>query len=270
MARNYFKHLLLQSFFIFFTLQFYAQDFEVSPAKIIFEAEPGQTQSIPISILNHSNTKQAYILELSDFIINKEGVHIIAPSASTEHSLANWISINPPFLELNPNEARQVIISIQAPSGDYTTKWANISVKATSEQTAFSVDKVKQAALSVSPQIIIQVSQSPKSNINYKMKLGNFIELTQSKDTIRRFQLTADNLGDKITNCRLVLLAADLSTAKETIITETKFSSYPDSQLLIKLQMNKVLPPGRYALAAILDYGSKINLEGAQILIEVK
>ena len=103
-----------------------SQDFEVAPVKIFFEAEPGQTQSMPVSIFNHSSLKQAYIVELSDFIVNKEGEHIPMPSASTEHSLVNWISINPPFIELNPNESRQFIVNIQAPSGDYTTKWANV------------------------------------------------------------------------------------------------------------------------------------------------
>ncbi len=260
------------SFIIFsfcgFMLQ--AQDFEVAPAKIYFEAEPGQTQTIPVTITNHSNGKQAYIMELSDFIVNKEGQYINMPAASTEHSLVNWISVNPPFIELNPNESRQILLSIQAPSGDYTTKWANVYIKATAEQTAFSVDKATQTGLQLSPQILVRVHQSPKSNINYRMKISNLAETTAPTDTIRTFQAIVDNLGDKITQCKVILIAADLSTAKETIITEMKFPSYPDSQRQIKLMMKNILPPGRYALAAILDYGNKNNLEGTQMLIEVK
>lgn len=250
--------------------QLISQDFEVAPAKIFFEAEPGQSQTIPVTITNHSNIKQAYIMELSDFIVNKEGQSVMMPASSTEHSLVNWLRINPPFIELNPNESRQIMLSIQAPTGDYTTKWANVFVKATTEQTAFNVDKGTQTGLQVSPQIVIQVHQSPKSNVNYRMKISNLTEITSPNDTLRTFQAVIDNLGDKITQCKVILLAADLSTAKETIITEVKFSSYPDSQRIMKLIMKNILPAGKYALAAILDYGSRNNLEGTQLLIDVK
>jgi len=268
--KRIFKLLFILSGCTLFPLHLMSQDFEVAPAKIYFEAEPGQSQSMPVSITNHSNHRQTYIVELSDFIVNKNGEHVTMPAASTEHSLVNWISVNPPLIELNPNESRQVIISIQAPAGDYSTKWANAYIKATNEQTAFNVDKSTQAGVQVSPQIEIQVHQSPKSNINYKLKITNLNESSFVGDSIRTFEVTVDNLGDKIAQCKLTLLAANLSTAKETIITNTSFSSYPDSQLLIKLQMKKILPPGKYALAAILDYGSKTNLEGAQLMIEIE
>jgi hypothetical protein len=270
MKRKLFRLILLIMNMSFVFQNIISQDFEIAPVKIFFEAEPGQTQSMPLSILNHSNHKQAYILELSDFIVNKEGEHISMPAASTEHSLVNWISINPPFIELNPNESRQVLISIQAPSGDYTTKWVNVYVKATSEQTAFNVDKGTQTGLVLSPQIVVQVHQSPKSNINYKMKVGNFVEITAPGDTVRTYQVTVDNMGDKISQCKITLLASDLSTGKEYMLTNTQFTSYPDAQLIKKLPVKKKLPVGKYALAAILDYGSKTNLEGAQLVIEVE
>ena len=70
MKRKLFRLILLIMNMSFVFQNIISQDFEVAPVKIFFEAEPGQTQSMPVSILNHSNHKQAYILELSDFIVN--------------------------------------------------------------------------------------------------------------------------------------------------------------------------------------------------------
>jgi len=247
-----------------------AQDFEVSPVIINFNAEPGQTQTIPISILNHSNTKNSFSILLGDFIINKEGKKVEMPAASTEHSLANWISINPPFVEMNPNEQRQIIVSIQAPIGDYTTKWVNIYVRSTTEQTALLADKKLQTGLVISGQILIRVYQSPKSNVNYRMKIMGLSEITTGTDTLRRFKAKVDNLGDKISDCKITLLASSLSTAEEVKLQVIKLKSFPDSQQDIELQMAKdALPLGKYALAAILDYGSQSNLEGTQMIITV-
>jgi len=256
--------------FLQFEIYNVAQDFEVSPVVINFNAEPGQTQTIPVNIFNHSNTKTSYVLSLGDYIVNKEGYKIAMPQSTTEHSLVNWISINPPFLEINPNEERQVLVSIQAPSGDFSTKWANIFVRTSKEQTALLADKTLQAGIMLSGQIILRAVQSPKTNINYKLKIGSLTEISNDNDSTRIYTVAIDNIGDKISNCKVTFIASNLSTAEETKLDEIKFESYPDAQLNIKLKMNKKLPSGKYALAAILDYGSKSNLEGTQILLEIE
>lgn len=252
-------------------LQIYskAQDFEVSPAQLFFNAEPGQIQTIPISIFNHSNTKTSFVVSLGDYVVNRDGEKIGMPAASTEHSLVNWISINPPFLEINPNEERQVLVSIQAPVGDFSSKWANIIVRTSKEQTALAADKDLQAGLVVNGQMILRAVQSPKTNINYKLKIAGLAEIA-SDSTTRIFTATIDNIGDKIAKCKVTLLASNLETAEETKLDEITFESYPDNQLNIKLKMKQILPPGKYALAAILDYGSKQNLEGTQILLDIE
>ncbi len=248
-----------------------AQDFEVSPIELKFTAEPGQTQSIPITITNHANNNSAYNVILSDFAINKEGKKVVMPPASTEHSLVNWLSINPPFLELAPNETRQIIVSMQAPVGDYSTRWAYIYIRNTNEQTALLADKSVQAGLNILGQIVLNVYQSPKSNVNYKMKIAGLSEITSATDSSRRLKAKIDNIGDKITECKVSLLASNLSTAEETLLQVLNFSTFPDTQKDIYFEFKKdALLPGKYAIAAILDYGKQSTLEGTQIMIEVE
>lgn len=256
---------------VIFCVSSYSQDFEVSPVKLSFTAEPGQAQSIPITIINHSSEKSAFTIQLSDFIVNKEGQKLNMQEGSTEHSLVKWMSISPPFIELNPNETKQLIVSIQAPAGDYSTRWANIYITSTIEQTASIADKALQTGVLVQGQILVRAFQSPKSNQNYRVKITNLMENSLPNDSMRTFIATIDNIGEKITTCKVILLASDLTTGKEYLLMETSYESYPDSQMDIKFRFNRnALTTGNYALAAILDYGNKNNLEGTQTLIEVK
>jgi len=247
-----------------------SQDFEVSPVILDFNAEPGQTQTKTVTVINHSNKKSTFSIGITDFIVNKEGKYISMPEGSTERSLANWISINPPFIDVEPNASKQIVISLQAPTGDYSTRWANLYIRSTVEQTALIADKKLQTGLIIQGQIIVKVFQSPKSNVNYKMKITGLTEITTSSDTLRRFKAVMDNLGDKITKCKVTLLASNLSTAEETVLQTLKFTMYPDQQREIELRIPKnALPKGKYALAAILDYGKQSNLEGTQMIITV-
>lgn len=268
-----FKRLLIILVIIFYGVQLpvFAQSFEISPAELVFDAEPGQTQNKTVTITNHASKKGAFNVILGDFVVNKEGKKIDVDAATTEHSLVNWISINPPFIELEPNETKQIIVSMQTPVGDYSTRWANIYVRSTLEQTAFTADKSFRAGMNVLGQIVIRAYQSPKSNTNYKMKISGMSEIVSNVDTVRKFKATVSNLGEKITYCKVSVMASNLSTAKESVVQELSFSTLPDSEFEIYFDVNvSDLNTGKYALAAILDYGKQSNLEGTQILIDIK
>ncbi|MBE9467577.1 MAG: hypothetical protein IMY72_04545 [Bacteroidetes bacterium] len=262
--------LILISIILFNFFCVNAQDFEVAPVKLDFSAEPGETQSKTITIRNHANRKTAFVVTLGDFQPDSKGNKQKMKANTTKHSCANWISISPAFFELNPNDEKTITINMQVPVDDYSTRWAMIYVKTTQEQTAFSADKELRAGVTVSGRIGVLVFQSPKSNTNYSATINNLIETTEAKDTVRRFTANIDNIGDKIMQCKVYLIASNIETAEEVNFDPVTIESYPKSSQTVDLKIPKnILPTGKYALAAVLDFGSRTNLEGTQLLITV-
>ncbi len=47
-----------------------SQDFEVSPVKLFFNADPGSTQIKTVTVKNHTNKTQSFLLSVGDFGIN--------------------------------------------------------------------------------------------------------------------------------------------------------------------------------------------------------
>jgi len=81
----------------------YAQDFEVAPVKLNFAVEPGEIGSKTVTVRNHSNKSQAFVLTLGDVLRDSLGRNKKFPAGTTKRSCAEWITINPSFFELNPN-----------------------------------------------------------------------------------------------------------------------------------------------------------------------
>lgn len=253
---------------LFFTFQnvLKSQDFEVSPVKINFHAEAGQSQSTTVTVRNHANKKTAFMLEATDMILKeKKDLKIIN---SIERSCSQWLNINPSFFELNPNEEKEVNVTIQVPSDSYSTRWAKIIVKTTKEQSAFNVDKGIGAGILISPQIAIKVLQSAKSNQNFDATIDQLIEITKTSDTARIFTAEIENIGDKIMKTKVYLLASNLNTAEEFQYKPIKVEIYPDTKKIVKLFLPKKLPSGEYSLAAILDYPNAESLQGTQMTIK--
>ncbi|HRX31386.1 MAG: hypothetical protein H6537_09010 [Bacteroidales bacterium] len=246
-----------------------SQDFEVAPVKMFFDAEPATSQTKTISVTNHSARRVSYSVGISDFLPTSEGNIQSLPPNSTKRSCANWINVNPSFFELNPGDNIEVQVNMLVPGEEYGSTWCMLYVQPTKEQTTWSADKVLSTGITVTGRIGVQVFQSPKSNQNYSIKISNLKEVTAVSDTLRRFTATIENLGDKVTTCKTFLLASNMQTAEEKQFATQDIVVFPKLSRNIELTMTNDLPTGTYALAAIVDYGPKFPLEGAQIVINV-
>ncbi len=248
-----------------------AQDFEVAPVRLDFAAEPGENQTKTINVKNHSNKKASFVVVINDFLPSSDGSRKSMPPNTTRRTAANWININPSFFELNPGEQIPIQVTMLVPGDEYGAAWCMLYIQPTTEQTAWSVDKALGAGVTVSGRIGVLVYQSPASNTNHSIKVTAFSETTISTDTDRKFLATIDNLGDKVSPCKVFLIASNIETAEEKQFEPVAVETFPKMTRNVELVLPKdTLAVGKYAIAVVVDYGPRYSLEGAQLVIDIK
>ncbi len=252
----------------FCLLPSYSQDFEVAPVKLLYDCEPGQIQTKILYVRNHANQKQQFNLLIAEMPADSAGKK--KKLVSENKSCKDWLTLNPSFFDLNPNEVKEVKVVMQTPPGHSETRWCMIYVSATEEQTSLAADKQMKSGVKVKPRIGVKVIQSPKSNTNWKGAISNLKEITLATDTVRTFQANVSNTGDKVIEGKIYLVISNLETAKEIKEKPIKINVLPQGTKIITLIMPKNVPPGKYSLAAILDYGNNSTLEAVQMNVEVK
>ncbi|MCB0431397.1 MAG: hypothetical protein H6585_10460 [Flavobacteriales bacterium] len=249
----------------------FAQDFEVSPVVINFEVEPGGIATQKVLIRNHANTAQHFEFKLGDYEVDEHGSKKRLPPGTSPKSCSDWISVNPSFLELKPNEETEVNVIMAVPKSGTDTRWGIIYVQAATERTSLDVDKNVAAGVLLKPRIAVFVSQSPKSNTNWNGKLERLHEVPNARTpTLRTFEVQVNNTGDKMLEARVYLVLADVNTGEEKKYPETKKTMVPGSKSVFKLSIPKedIKAGKKYALAAVMDYGHRSALEAVQIMIE--
>ena len=250
--------------------QIAAQNFEVAPVDLTFSPNPGENQTKTITIKNHGNEKASIVLSLQDYLVYKNGEKKILSAGSSKNSIAEWITLNPSYLELNPNQSQPVEVTLQAPNDDYTSKWGILNVSTTKEQTSFEADKELTAGINIYGRISVHLSYTPRTGTNKRVQISNLQETTAPSDSLRKFTVNIDNLGNHISNCKIYLIASNLQTLQEKKFKPVKLKSYPQSTRNVELTLPAdKLPSGTYSLSAILDYGNDRSLEGTQTTIEV-
>jgi len=247
-----------------------AQDFEVSPVLMNFTADPGEIQKKEINLINHSGKPQRYSLKLADYVLDKDGNKKAIALGTSKRSCADWLTLNPSIIELNPNQSATIEALMAVPKDGFTAKWCLIQVEVAREQSTFEADKNLAAGVMLIPRIVILVKQSPRSNSNYKATISGLKEVTKPGEKQRSFEVQITNNGDNVIDALVNLALADMQTAKEQKFSPLKVTVYPDASRTVKLELPEVLPKGKYALAAILDYGHRQPLGGTQMMLEIK
>jgi len=257
-------------FFFLLTQLILAQDFEVSPVLMGFNANPGEIQTKTINLINHSSKPQKYTFKLSDYDVDIEGVKKSLPLGSSKRSVGDWVTINPSFVEMNPNQALTIDVLMTVPKDGFNTRWGMIYVEVAREQSSFEADQNLATGVIVVPRIVVLVKQSPLSNNNYRATIDGLKEVTKAGDAFRSFEVMISNTGENLIDANVSLALANIADAREEKFNPTQVTVYPGMARRVVLQMPSIISKGQYALAAILDYGHRQPLEGTQILLEVK
>lgn len=247
-----------------------AQDFEVAPVLVSFNANPGEAQSQKLTIRNHSNERQRFLLTLADYSIDEKGTRKSLAAGTTDRSLINLLTINPSFIDLNPNESTEVDLNISVPQTSFNTCWGMVMVEVAREQTASGADKQLATGVLILPRITVLVKQSPLANQNFQGKVTGLNEVTKQSDAFRTFEAVVSNTGDKILEAKVFLALANLATAEEQTFKPTNVTIYPGQDRKVQLSLPVTPEKGTYALAFLMDYGKRSALEGAQIMLEIK
>ncbi|HBF88476.1 MAG TPA: hypothetical protein DDX39_07535 [Bacteroidales bacterium] len=265
------KRIIVQALIMLISTFIFAQDFEVSPVEIKFEASVGETVIKKVSIRNYSSTRQQFSAVYYDYEIDENGKKVPLKNGETsKHTMKDWINISPSFFELNPNEERIIDVTLSVPHDGTGARWGKIGIQPAVEQTASNVDKTVATGVLVVPRITIWLTQSPKGNSNYSATIKDLVETTTANDTIRKFTALVTNTGGNIIEAKVFLTIANLMSASEKKYPTNTQKIYPGSSKTIELRIPEKLSPGRYVVAAILDYGHRKPLEGTQIIIEQK
>ena len=259
---------LLLFFLIFcFPSAFFAQDFEVSPVKMYFMIDPGESQSKVLSITNHSNFKTPFTITFEDFVLDINGNKQPMKRNTSKSSCTEWITPEKNFFDINPNEQVQIKITMQAPEDDNIARWAMMYIQTARVQTGFDVDKDLSASVSMTGRIAIQIFRLPVTDFETKMTIKYLQELEsndpESKDRI--FTALVENTGAAISKCKVIFIASDLNSGEEFEFNPILFESYPGYPREVKFTLPESLPPGKYSLVALLDYGINSTIKGTRL-----
>lgn len=246
-----------------------AQNLGVHPTTLNFAVANGQSETQVINLSNGSPKKVQFRLYLNDWLRDSVGGHQYFRADTLPRSCAKWINLSSNFIELQPGQSTQLSVKIQLPDNAEETKkmrWAMLFVE-TVEEANSSNNKQAQATVRNLLRVGVHIYQTPPTATERAVKV---IDLKPAPEMANTYQLSCQNTGDVMMECKSYLELASLKDGSKTKLDPIEFPIFPEQKRLVTFELPKNLAKGKYSVLAVIDGGEDMSLEAIESEVEVK
>lgn len=236
----------------------------VSPPRLYYEADPGQSNTQKVLVTNVSkNNALDLAVSLGDWQYNQKGENMMFPADSLSTSCASWVSIKTEdnYFSLQPGEAKEIDVTLTTPNtltGETPVHTAMLYV--TQMNPVDDVDS-QGANIKVSVRSGIKLFHRTLENKNKKIEIQNLLFSKESKNISLHFE----NQGNIWANGIIYPELLNTGTGKKTNIDRIVFYSMPGDFRETEITLPKNLEPGKYVATILIDYGNDNTIEMAEL-----
>ncbi len=251
-----------------------AQNVSLSPSRLYYKVGLGEYKSQVVNVTNTSRIKQSFTISFADFEApGAEGKSKFMEIGESENSCSKWLSTSPSFFEVEPGQTQQVTVLLQVPNLPEANKvkWSAMKVKLTKEKKAADLNDKNAVGMGVTEtfQFVVHIFQSPPTITFKSAEITGFKDITSQTDTTRLLALSLKNTGDAILDCASYIEITNLQTGNEERLKPFAFTILPGGSRDLKFHLPN-LSKGKYSMLGVVDYGSKENVQAAELDIDVK
>lgn len=244
-----------------------AQGITISPPRIFFQIDHGNTGQQQVHIQNAGTTPIVFTSSLKDWLRDSLGTKVYQPKGSLSNSNANWIQVTPTQFTVAPGEKKDININIRVPedAAPITNSMLFFS-QINMQKPVTSTDKNgRSVALSFKLEIGVHLYNTLPSVPEIKdIEFTDMIELSSKTDTTRQMQLTIKNNGSIITDGQIRLELTNIKTGATQKLNSIPVSMFPSTTQLVRFNLPSKQPEGKYQLIAIMDCGNNSDLKVAK------
>ena len=253
----------------------FAQSVSIAPSRLYYKTSIGEYKTQEVMITNSSTSKQSFTIGFSDFEpTGIQGKSKFMKTGESPNSCSQWLNATPAFFELEPGQTQKVQVLMQVPSTPEANKvkWAAMQVKLTKEKKTNESDDKSAIGMGIMEtfQFVVHIFQSPPTVTFKNAEIQNFSEISSSTDSIRILALKVKNSGEAILDCASYMELTNTQNGAEQRQKPIAFTLLPGAEREVKFYLPRSIPKGKYSVLGVVDYGSKDNVQAAEMELTIE
>ncbi len=244
----------------------HAQKISASPTRLNFKVSPGATGRALITVSNNAQEKHAFQVDFGDFDATRAGKSKFLEKGQVERSCANWINATPSFFELESGQTQEIelVMNVPTDSSALQARWAVAYIRIAEERRGqTTLQDGLNVNLNQSYRFGVYIFQTPP---NATFSMGEVIDFNYKEENLI---MRLRNIGETFLKCNTYAELTSLTTGDVMRLKAESFTVLPASNRDVSFPIPKEIPPGRYSVLGVLDYGNRDEVAAAEIEIEI-
>lgn len=241
------------------------QGFAISPSRIFFNGNPGETVTQTVTFSNTSPEPLSFTTRIQDWKRDSTGNKVYFDAGTQPASNAKWITLFNNSIVVQPGEEKKVIVSLTIPQEVKTLTSSMLFFTQLKEQQP-AKSKELSVGINVLMEVGIQVYYSPKG-----LNPGEFEFLAfqdkgitdNGKTKNRRLALKVHNKGALNKDAFIRFELTNKETGEELKFDPVTLAMLPEATQWVFINLPADLK-GKFLAVALLDAGSSYDLKVAE------
>ena len=248
-----------------FTHKTMGQGFSVSPSRLTFTGNPGETVAQTITLSNTSQAILNFSTRIQDFDRDTLGNKNYYDPGAKQSSNAKWLSMSSTSVRLLPGETKKLNISMAIPATAKTITQSMIFFTQVKDETSPSTG-AKSIGVSILMEMGVQVYYTPNGLNAGELEFQAFEDrgiVSNGKEQMRRLMIKIHNRGDVNKDAFVRLELTNKETGEEHKIDPASIALLPNATQWVAFNLPIKLT-GKFLAVALLDAGTAYDLKIAE------
>ncbi|QJW89795.1 hypothetical protein HNV11_10605 [Spirosoma taeanense] len=237
--------------------------FQVEPPKVYFEEKNNKLAPVRIKVTNPSAVRMVIRASCVDWRRDSLGEKQFHPAGSLPSSCCPYLRVQPETVELEPGSQQEVLVSLNPDKlGNQQLRNGMLMLTQINEREIAEAQGRKSGFI-FKVQIGVHLYHIPAA-VKLKTMEIDTLFLSHNKE-VQQLQVRVRNAGELDLESQLRVELTNLQTAEEIKLPPVPVNTMPGERIWLKTLLPEKLAKGRYLIIAIIDSGTDIPLQVAEL-----
>lgn len=232
-------HFTLILFSILFSASIFAQGISMSPTRVFFTGNPGETVTETVILDNSSANDYVFDINYKDWKREIDGNKIYFEPNTLENSSSSWLSTLENSVSVPAGATKEILVTMQIPEDASTSEVTNSMLfftqlpkqedKATSSSTGLGIITLFEFGL--------HVYYTPPSNDRKSLEIINIEEVLNEEDATKKVAVSITNDGNVINDATVEFEFTNTDTGEEIKLKPISISMMPNSDQVVMFNL---------------------------------
>lgn len=246
--------------FLFFGTTIFAQGVSMSPTRLFFTGNPGETISLPVLLSNSSQNEYVFDINTMDWNREEDGTKVYFDGGSLENSNTSWISTIESSLTLLPKAEKEIMVKMTIPMDASTSEVTNSMLFFTQigkqEDIAVQQNGIGIIALF---EFGLHVYFTPVQNTTQSLDIVSIEEILSENKQYTIVEVGIENDGNVVSDATAELELTNTTSGDEVKLKPINISMLPGAKQVVRFQLPEGLK-GTYQGVSIIKMAGTNDL----------